>query len=491
MTLNLRSASTSVATTKGSALTHAEMDANWLHALQSSNSEFLQSGTGAISRTVQDDLRDRVSVFRFFTAAQISDVRNRLFTVDVRAALQQAIDTSVADQFELWLPYGRYKTADSLVIPNSLAMQSASPWLTVIEATGTTYPVFINKSSQAADCKNVMLKGFEVKNGTRSFLLTISGNQSLWVWEDLRLTEASLSGIETTGNFLLNSLKRVAFHNTLIGFRNTGGAVNANDFDTCRFEELNDSALRIGAGEANNFRTCRFEARSGATGETVIILSGSKATTFDTCYFEDTFRQILTETSSSGSTTFRACRFSGQETGQSELFTSDGAVVFDCNDFAVGSNGSAQMDVRGVNTNLATIGANTWTPVITFATPGDLSVAYSQQIGKYTREGNRVTAHFRIVTSTFTHTTASGNLSITGLPFTSGTLTNFFQGGALMWEGITKATYTDINPVVASNSAVISLVASGSGVAGSVVGVPDMPTGGTVALTGTVSYLLP
>jgi hypothetical protein len=61
----------------------------------------------------------------------------------------------------------------------------------------------------------------------------------------------------------------------------------------------------------------------------------------------------------------------------------------------------------------------TFTPAITFATPGDLSVAYSFQVGTYTKIGNRVIASVNIVTSSFSFTTASGTLSITGLPYTS------------------------------------------------------------------------
>lgn len=62
----------------------------------------------------------------------------------------------------------------------------------------------------------------------------------------------------------------------------------------------------------------------------------------------------------------------------------------------------------------------TWTPTLTFATPGNLSVAYTTQSGQYTKIGRRVSVEAVIITSTFTHTTASGQLQITGLPFTVG-----------------------------------------------------------------------
>jgi len=50
---------------KGSRLTTAEMDANLLHVLDSSNSSFLQSGTGAVERDVQDRFRDTVHATDF------------------------------------------------------------------------------------------------------------------------------------------------------------------------------------------------------------------------------------------------------------------------------------------------------------------------------------------------------------------------------------------------------------------------------------------
>ena len=60
---------------------------------------------------------------------------------------------------------------------------------------------------------------------------------------------------------------------------------------------------------------------------------------------------------------------------------------------------------------------NTFTPTISFATPGTLAVVYSQQSGTYTKQGNRVFFDLIIQTSTFTLGTAAGNFFIDGLPF--------------------------------------------------------------------------
>lgn len=118
----------------------------------------------------------------------------------------------------------------------------------------------------------------------------------------------------------------------------------------------------------------------------------------------------------------------------------------------------------------------TWTPVLTFLTPGDLSVAYSVQAGKYTKVGREVFIKGSIRTSTFTHTTASGEVQITGLPFASSSLTM----GSTNWRGITKANYTDVSCRVNSSATLLNMQASGSAQTTAIVNAADMPTGGTV-----------
>lgn len=132
---------------------------------------------------------------------------------------------------------------------------------------------------------------------------------------------------------------------------------------------------------------------------------------------------------------------------------------------------------------------NTWTPVITFSTPGDLNVVYSTQIGTYTKIGREITAHFSISTSTFTHTTAAGQLNITGFPFTSANIANmFFEGPIGIWQGVTKVGYTSLGVQLANNSTLALVIASGSAQAASSLTSADMPTGGSVVLRGTALY---
>jgi hypothetical protein len=118
----------------------------------------------------------------------------------------------------------------------------------------------------------------------------------------------------------------------------------------------------------------------------------------------------------------------------------------------------------------------TWTPVLTFDTPGNASIAYSEQLGVYTKIGRIVFIQASIITSTFTHTTASGNIKITGLPFTTAGPTLIWRG-LVRWGGITKAGYTQINTTAQHSATTMSLACSGSGVGTSAVAVADVPSG--------------
>jgi hypothetical protein len=127
----------------------------------------------------------------------------------------------------------------------------------------------------------------------------------------------------------------------------------------------------------------------------------------------------------------------------------------------------------------------TWTPVLTFATPGDLAITYAAQSGAYTKIGRLVVLDFTVTTSAFTHTTASGNLTMTGAPFAAATQ---LFGGFFAFNGITKAGYTQFVAQIQSASTAMLFNASGSGVAESGVSAPDLPTGGTVRLRGSLIY---
>jgi len=132
--------------------------------------------------------------------------------------------------------------------------------------------------------------------------------------------------------------------------------------------------------------------------------------------------------------------------------------------------------------------SGTWTPAISFATPGDLSVAYTNQVGTWVKTGRLVLATFAITTSSFTHTTASGNLAITGLPFAAHSLAEAFYGAALVWTGITT-TRSDLCARLDPGATAAGVIASGSALSLQAITAAQMPSGGSVILRAALPYI--
>jgi hypothetical protein len=82
---------------------------------------------------------------------------------------------------------------------------------------------------------------------------------------------------------------------------------------------------------------------------------------------------------------------------------------------------------------MSTYDEGTFTPALDFATTGNLSVSYTTQTGKYIRIGKLVYITIVII-CTPTHTTASGQLRITGLPVAPN------DSNSLPWTYKTSAT---------------------------------------------------
>lgn len=146
---------------------------------------------------------------------------------------------------------------------------------------------------------------------------------------------------------------------------------------------------------------------------------------------------------------------------------------------AVNSSGNGLTTVAG-----ALVAQTAWTPVITCSTPGNLTIVYSTQVGAVYTIGAIVIVIFDLQTSTFTHTTASGNIGITGWPSYTPGVTPMF---AMSFSGFTKAGYTQMMGRLVSTS-LLNIDVMGSGQAHTPALITDFPTGGTVILRGTAVY---
>lgn len=127
----------------------------------------------------------------------------------------------------------------------------------------------------------------------------------------------------------------------------------------------------------------------------------------------------------------------------------------------------------------------TWTPTLTAATVGDLSVTYAVRTGNVTKIGRLVFVDWAIETSTFTHSTAAGEMRITGLPYTPPAAV---VGGNVVVQNWTNANFTILAPTVGSSPDRIVLTRSGSGQTPGIVAITEFASGNTTIITGSMMY---
>jgi hypothetical protein len=130
-------------------------------------------------------------------------------------------------------------------------------------------------------------------------------------------------------------------------------------------------------------------------------------------------------------------------------------------------------------------------PVITFATPGDLSVTYATQYGRFTRIGNLVNVSINVLTSAFTYSTANGELRITGLPYTTLNVGGAISASSVLYSGVTDHLRPVLSAFVPPNTNYVAFRLSGSGVATAIPSPTNLPSGSTVALAFTLNYQVP
>ena len=141
----------------------------------------------------------------------------------------------------------------------------------------------------------------------------------------------------------------------------------------------------------------------------------------------------------------------------------------------------------GTSELLADYEEGDWTPSFTFGTAGNLTIVYSSQVGRYTKIGRTVHVEMTMATTTFTHTTASGNATINGLPFTIGGTDATTLTGAC--GGYVNATYPILGMQFFPTVSSIFLVKGGPG-AGAAATYLDFPTAGNLYITFQATYIV-
>ena len=135
--------------------------------------------------------------------------------------------------------------------------------------------------------------------------------------------------------------------------------------------------------------------------------------------------------------------------------------------------------------------SQSWTPAITFATPGDVSVTYATQTGVYYVIGKLVFVAWNL-TFTPTYTTASGKLTLTGLPLvvtnnpggiTAGIISNTSSG--ITYTVGRKSFKAFPNPLAST----ITFEFFGSAIATSFITTTNLVSGVALTINGGSVYL--
>jgi hypothetical protein len=305
-------------------------------------------------------------------------------STDCTAAIQSAINLSAASGTACFIPEGTFRITSSLTMRYAMTLIGESEYLSTIKAVAAI-PLFIDDHT-IDDMARTSFSKVRLYGGTYAHLYTRTAGQvqSIGEWTRVRFENQTVRAIDCNQYFLLNSFIACSFWYCTAAVR-CGVNANLNTFTNCQFGGLSRDIIRLETdgigrgGEVNYFTGCRFEARgvpATDTGYSAVVLASCVNTVFQSCYFEDTFKVILTETGGStyDTTTFRDCKFSGQEVAvapagaKSELFNSDGVVTFENCFFEVGSNSASTCSAhmlgrnRGLNTTAMRIYLNGLTP---------------------------------------------------------------------------------------------------------------------------------
>lgn len=256
----------------------------------STESSFIQSGTGAVTRTAQSKMRDVVSVKDFGATGD--------GVTDDTATIQAAIDT-FDDHIggTLYFPFGVYKCASALDLSGHLYLnlQGVSGVTTggyaatgsVLSFSGTGAGNFINM----AGCIGCELNNLYITHSSESFTGNlVVGGTSMQMCAFRDCSFSGTAGNDNTANgididiSLEITFARCAFFrlvNAVVG-QHAAGWSNVVQFLSCYFQDTTNPPIAY-CGESWSFRDCVFERLLDGTAGAISTVSSTpvKGLVFD------------------------------------------------------------------------------------------------------------------------------------------------------------------------------------------------------------------
>lgn len=376
------------------------------------------------------------------------------------------------------------------------------------------------------DANSQLNNGYLARNGSRGFITPESGITHVWgtglnvnsgsnvsaadtVWTHCALNGNTGSGAVVTGGHLYAPGIDVS-HSGYYGGQSAYGAVadfsggKANNCARYGWRCRNASSMDVESAEAND---CGVNAiRAFHNGQIAARYFVGKNAGEDGIFASDASTVVARDADFTGATRYGIVSTGGATVDARGTNARRGASNSP-QDFRVETGGSIVLhsttSVGGIsqtvniptsdgiisqrsNPNLTESG--TWTPGYSCSDPGDLSVDYNDQVGRYIRVGDMVTVTFTLTTNSFTHSTASGSLRITGLPFPSVDLFRSNWQGSLVFSNIDKPGFTNFVLELNEGDDYLSIRASGNGQARDFVDISDVTTTNNLRVEGTLTY---
>jgi hypothetical protein len=182
------------------------------------------------------------------------------------------------------------------------------------------------------------------------------------------------------------------------------------------------AAVQANGSGAHEFIGSNFNSASG----TAITIGGGATLFIDKTYI---YSDATNAISGTGTLRYGTVNF----TGNSSTFQNTLTLSLYNSEPSNATSGFI-LTSTGTNTSptwqLATT-SGTWTPTVTGQTTAG-TTTYTAQTGNYERVGNLVTVTFYVA---YTATTGTGNLLISGLPFTIKNTSNYFPQGSIYYTG--------------------------------------------------------
>lgn len=267
----------------------------------SSDIRFLQAGAGAVDRTVQDKLREFVSVKDFGAVGDGA--------VDDTAAIQAAIDA--AGNRDTFFPTGSYKISSSLVLRNGSHLvgegdptgdNAAAISPLGANFTNATFAIFIKSSGALSSASLERIRTWGGGYGLR-FDLSSGSVAKIDVRDCVfqsHLT-AAIAGTGATsgaGGIFVSNYDSCTFLDCAKGIYSTG-AFNINRVENCGFEQMSGAYLHLAdpaplPSSSVIFKQNRCETVGSVGAAHCVQLDGTVFNaTIEDNYFENTFTSLL------------------------------------------------------------------------------------------------------------------------------------------------------------------------------------------------------